>query len=137
MQRIMGLDVGERRIGIALSDLLGITAQSLETYHRVEEEKDYAYLIDLMKKHEVGELVIGLPKNMNNSLGFKAIEIQEFAEGLKERYDIPIHWIDERLTTVSAERVLIDANVQRKKRKNVVDKLAAVLILQVYLDRLA
>lgn len=135
MKRLMGLDVGEKRIGIALSDLLGITAQGLETYHRTDDLiSDYNYIVDLIKAHNVGELVVGLPKNMNNSLGFKAEEIRQFMDGLKAQYTIPIHWVDERLTTMSAEKMLIEADVSRKKRKGVVDKIAAVLILQLYLD---
>lgn len=135
MKRLMGLDIGEKRIGIALSDLLGLTAQGLETFHRTGDiVLDYQYLTELIDKHDVNELVIGLPKNMNNSLGFKADEIKQFVEGFKGRHNLPIHWVDERLTTMSAEKMLIEADVSRKKRKNVVDKIAAVLILQLYLD---
>lgn len=135
MKRLMGLDIGEKRIGIALSDLLGLTAQGLETFHRTGDiVLDYQYLTELIDKHDVNELVIGLPKNMNNSLGFKAEEIKQFVEGFKDRHNLPIHWVDERLTTMSAEKMLIEADVSRKKRKNVVDKIAAVLILQLYLD---
>lgn len=135
--RIMSFDVGERRIGIAVSDLLGITAQGVETYHRTDNlEKDYDYLISLLKQYDVKELVVGLPKNMNNSLGFKADETKHFIDGLVKKYEISIKWIDERLTTMSAERMLIEADVSRKKRKNVIDKIAAVLILQTYLDRI-
>ena len=119
MKRIVGFDIGQKRIGIALSDLLGLTAQGVETYHRKNLEADYQYLV----------------KNMNNSLGFKAEEIQNFIAGLTQRVDIPVFWVDERLTTVSAERMLVDADISRKKRKNVVDKIAAVLILQLHLDK--
>lgn len=135
MKRLMGLDIGEKRIGIALSDLLGLTAQGLETFHRTGDiVLDYQYLTELIDKYDVNELVIGLPKNMNNSLGFKAEEIKQFVEGFKDRHNLPIHWVDERLTTMSAEKMLIEADVSRKKRKNVVDKIAAALILQLYLD---
>lgn len=135
MKRIVGLDVGQKRIGIALSDLLGLTAQGVETYHRKNLEADYQYLVQFIKENDVGSMVVGLPKNMNNSLGFKAEEIQNFITGLTQKVDIPVFWVDERLTTVSAERMLVDADVSRKKRKNVVDKIAAVLILQLHLDK--
>ena len=134
--RIMALDVGERRIGIALSDALGITAQPLMTYNRAKNNRkeDIAGLWELIKKHEVEKLVVGLPKNMNNTLGFKAEEVQNFIKALVAVEDIPVEWVDERLTTVSAERTLLEADVSRKKRKAVIDKMAAVLILQTYLE---
>lgn len=134
--RIMALDVGERRIGVALSDALGITAQPLMTYNRVKDNRkeDIAGLWELIKKHEVEKLVVGLPKNMNNTLGFKAEEVQNFIKALVEVEEIPVEWVDERLTTVSAERALLEADVSRKKRKAVIDKMAAVLILQTYLE---
>jgi RNAse H domain protein, YqgF family len=135
MKRIVGFDIGQKRIGIALSDLLGLTAQGVETYHRKNLGADYQYLVQFIKENDVGSMVVGLPKNMNNSLGFKAEEIQNFIAGLTQRVDIPVFWVDERLTTVSAERMLVDADISRKKRKNVVDKIAAVLILQLYLDK--
>ena len=134
--RIMALDVGERRIGIALSDALGITAQPLMTYNRAKNNRkeDIQGLWELIKKHEVEKLVVGLPKNMNNTLGFKAEEVQNFIKALVEVEEIPVEWVDERLTTVSAERALLEADVSRKKRKSVIDKMAAVLILQTYLE---
>ena len=134
--RIMALDVGERRIGIALSDALGITAQPLMTYNRAKNNRkeDIQGLWELIKKHEVEKLVVGLPKNMNNTLGFKAEEVQNFIKALVAVEDIPVEWVDERLTTVSAERTLLEADVSRKKRKAVIDKMAAVLILQTYLE---
>ena len=135
MKRIVGFDIGQKRIGIALSDLLGLTAQGVKTYHRINLEADYQYLVQFIKENDVGSMVVGLPKNMNNSLGFKAEEIQNFIAGLTQRVDIPVFWVDERLTTVSAERMLVDADISRKKRKNVVDKIAAVLILQLHLDK--
>ena len=135
MKRIVGFDIGQKRIGIALSDLLGLTAQGVETYHRKNLEADYQYLVQFIKENDVGSMVVGLPKNMNNSLGFKAEEIQNFIAGLTQRVDIPVFWVDERLTKVSAERMLVDADISRKKRKNVVDKIAAVLILQLHLDK--
>ena len=117
--RIMALDVGERRIGVALSDILGITAQPLMTYNRADnnQKADILGLCELIKKHEVEKLVVGLPKNMNNTIGFKAEEVQNFIKALQKEIDIPIEWVDERLTTVSAERTLLEADVSRKKRK--------------------
>lgn len=135
--RLICFDVGERRIGIAVSDMLGITAQPVETYHRTGNlEKDYKYLVSIIKEQEAVKLVVGLPKNMNNSLGFKAEEIQNFIEEFKSYLpeQFPIDWIDERLTTVQAENVLLEANVSRKKRKKFVDKIAAVFMLQTYMD---
>ena len=134
--RIMALDVGERRIGVALSDILGITAQPLMTYNRADnnQKADILGLCELIKKHEVEKLVVGLPKNMNNTIGFKAEEVQHFIKALQKEIDIPIEWVDERLTTVSAERTLLEADVSRKKRKKVIDMMAAVLILQTYLE---
>lgn len=135
--RLVCFDVGERRIGIAASDLLGITAQPVETYTRTGKlEEDYAYLAKILKAQEATKLIVGLPKNMNNTLGFKAQEIQAFIEGFQAYLpeNMAIDWIDERLTTVQAENVLLEANVSRKKRKKVIDKIAAVFMLQAYLD---
>lgn len=135
--RLVCFDVGERRIGIAVSDLLGITAQPVETYTRTGKlEEDYRYLANLIKEQEAVKLVVGLPKNMNNTLGFKAEKIQQFVEGLREYLPegFAVDWIDERLTTVQAENVLLEANVSRKKRKKVIDKIAAVFMLQAYMD---
>ena len=134
--RIMALDVGTKRIGVALSDPLKITAQGLETFQLTTLEKDIAGLWQLIDDHEVSQLVVGLPKNMNGSLGFKAEEVQQFIADLTAERPIEVIWVDERLTTVSAERALLEADVSRAKRKKVVDKMAAVIILQSYLDRL-
>lgn len=135
--RIMALDVGERRIGVAVSDPLGITAQGVTTYVRAKEnlKEDIEGIWKLIKEYEATELVVGLPKNMNNTLGFKAQEVQDFVQALTKHEDIKVTWVDERLTTVSAERALLEADVSRKKRKDVIDKMAAVIILQSYLDR--
>ena len=135
--RLVCFDVGERRIGIAASDLLGITAQPVETYTRTGKiEADYQYLAKVLHDQDAAKLVVGLPKNMNNTLGFKAQEIQTFIDGFKAYLppDFPIDWFDERLTTVQAEGVLLEANVSRKKRKKVIDKIAAVFMLQAYMD---
>ena len=134
--RIMALDVGSKRIGVALSDPLKITAQGLQTFQRTTLEEDIKGLWKLIDEHEVSQLVVGLPKNMDGSLGFKAEEVQQFIADLTAEREIQVIWIDERLTTVSAERVLLEADVSRAKRKKVIDKMAAVVILQSYLDRL-
>ena len=134
--RIMALDVGSKRIGVALSDPLKITAQGLQTFQRTTLEEDVKGLWQLIDEHEVSQLVVGLPKNMDGTIGFKAEEVQQFIADLTAERKIDVIWIDERLTTVSAERVLLEADVSRAKRKKVIDKMAAVVILQSYLDRL-
>ena len=134
--RIMALDVGSKRIGVALSDPLKITAQGLQTFQRTTLEEDIKGLWQLIDEHEVSQLVVGLPKNMDGSIGFKAEEVQQFIADLTAERKTEVIWIDERLTTVSAERVLLEADVSRAKRKKVIDKMAAVVILQSYLDRL-
>lgn len=134
--RIMALDVGSKRIGVALSDPLKITAQGLQTFQRTTLEEDIKGLWKLIDEHEVSQLVVGLPKNMDGTIGFKAEEVQQFVADLTAERKIDVIWIDERLTTVSAERVLLEADVSRAKRKKVIDKMAAVVILQSYLDRL-
>lgn len=136
MMRIMALDVGSKRIGVALSDPLRITAQGLQTFQRTTLEEDIRGLWKLMDEHEVSQLVVGLPKNMDGSVGFKAEEVQQFIADLTAERPMEVIWVDERLTTVSAERTLLEADVSRAKRKKVIDKMAAVIILQSYLDRL-
>ena len=134
--RIMSLDVGSRTIGIACSDALLMTAQGIETIRRTSLEKDFNRLQDLIAEYEVHELVVGMPKNMNGTKGERAEKTEEFVEKMKEVIDLPVTYWDERLSTVMAERQLIAADVSRKKRKSVIDKMAAVVILQGYLDRL-
>ena len=134
--RIMSLDVGSRTIGIACSDALLMTAQGIETIRRTSLEKDFNRLQELIVEYEVHELVVGMPKNMNGTKGERAEKTEEFVEKMKEVIDLPISYWDERLSTVMAERQLIAADVSRKKRKSVIDKMAAVVILQGYLDRL-
>lgn len=133
--RIMALDVGSKRIGVALSDPLKITAQGLETFQRTTLEEDIRGLWQLIDQHEVSQLVVGLPKNMDGTIGFKAEEVRQFIADLTAQRSIEVIWVDERLTTVSVERTLLEADVSRAKRKKVIDKMAAVLILQSYLDR--
>lgn len=132
--RILGLDYGDRKIGVAISDAFGWTAQGVEVIDRKRTKDVDARIVELIRELEVTEIVVGLPKNMNGSVGPRGQLSMEFAESLKESVQLPVHLWDERLTTVSAERTLIEADVSRKKRKLVVDKMAASLILQNYLD---
>lgn len=134
MKRIMGLDLGDKTIGVAVSDEMGWTAQGVETIKRQSREKDLARLDELIASYQVGEIVVGLPKNMNGTIGPRGESCQAFARMLEERMALPVHLWDERLTTMAAERMLISADVSRQKRKKVIDKMAAVLILQGYLD---
>lgn len=132
----MALDVGSRTIGIACSDALLMTAQGIETIRRTSLENDFNRLRELISEYEVHELVVGMPKNMNGTKGDRAEKTEEFVEKMKTVIDLPITFWDERLSTVMAERQLIAADVSRKKRKGIIDKMAAVVILQGYLDRL-
>lgn len=135
MLRIMGLDVGDKTIGIAISDLSETIAQGLTTIKRSSNTKDFERIKHIINEYEVGIIIIGLPKNMNGTLGPQGEKVIKFAEQLKDVLDMPIILWDERLTTVEAQRVLIEkADMSRSKRKEVIDKLAAVLILQNYLD---
>ena len=134
--RIMALDVGSRTIGIACSDALLMTAQGIETIRRTSLENDFNRLRELISEYEVHELVVGMPKNMNGTKGDRAEKTEEFVEKMKAVIDLPVTFWDERLSTVMAERQLIAADVSRKKRKGVIDKMAAVVFLQGYLDRL-
>lgn len=134
--RILGLDVGTKTIGIAVSDELGWTAQGVETIRRNEEvpEEDWNKLEKLIKELNIEKVVVGLPKNMNGTIGPSGEACQQFAEEVKARFQLPVILWDERLSTVAAERMLVSANVSRKKRKKVIDKMAAVMILQGFLD---
>ena len=135
--RVMGLDVGNKTIGVALSDLLGWTAQGLEVIRRRGIEYDLDRLAEIIDVHEVAKVVVGLPKNMNGTLGPQSEAVQEFVAAFQGRFPMPVAMWDERLTTVAAEKLLIEADVSRAKRRQVIDKMAAVLILQGYLDRAA
>ncbi len=132
--RVIGLDVGEKRIGIALSDEMGWTANPHSVLNRTNLDDDLQNIIKLCIDNEVDKIVVGLPKNMDGTIGPKAIEVQEFAKILGDKASLPIIFCDERLSTVSAEKMLIAADVSRQKRKKVIDKIAAVHILQLYLD---
>ncbi len=130
----MGLDYGDKRIGVALSDAFGWTAQGAEVIER-KKEGDYLERIrELIRVHEVDTIVVGLPKNMNGTIGPRGQICMEFAEELRQTLSMPVHLWDERLTTVAAERTLLEADVSRRKRKQVVDKMAAAILLQNYLD---
>jgi putative Holliday junction resolvase len=134
MVRILALDLGERRIGIAVSDLLGLTAQGLEVIDK-KQTPDWLHRLDtLIQDYEVGRIVIGFPRNMDGSIGSKGEASQKIADLVKERYALPVDLWDERLSTSAAQRSLIKADVSRKKRKQVVDQVAAQWILQGYLD---
>ena len=132
--RIMGLDLGEKRIGIAFSDPMGWTAQGHSILQRKGLKKDLSYLQALCQEFQVEKIVLGLPLNMNGTMGPKALETQEFARALQEVLKIPVDFWDERLSSKSAERVLLEADLSRKRRKELIDKIAAVHILQAYLD---
>ncbi|MCM2676564.1 Holliday junction resolvase RuvX [Alkalicoccobacillus plakortidis] len=133
----LGLDVGSKTIGVALSDAFGWTAQGVETLRRTEgqAELDYQAIAKLVQENEVSTVVVGLPKNMDGTIGGNGEHCQAFAKDLSSYIDAEIVMWDERLTTMAAKRVLVEADVSRKKRKQVIDKMAATLILQGYLDR--
>lgn len=132
----MGLDVGSKTVGVAVSDEFGWTAQGIETISINEEEKRFGFerIGKIINEYEVVKIVVGLPKNMNGTIGPRGEASQFFAEELEKQFGLPVQLWDERLTTMAAERVLLEADVSRKKRKKVIDKMAAVMILQGYLD---
>lgn len=131
----MALDFGDARIGIAMSDIMKIIANGYETYKRVNEEKDLQYIAGLVKPNMVDEIVFGLPINMDGTEGERVLKTRDFAEKLQNLVpNVKISFQDERLTTVTGERMLIEAGVRREKRKGVIDKIAATIILQQYLD---
>lgn len=134
--RILGLDVGSKTIGVALSDELGWTAQGLTTIPIDEEKGDFGTspLKKIIEQYHVEKIVVGLPKNMNGTIGPRGEASIQFAKRLEAEFSVPVVLWDERLTTVAAERVLLEADMSRKKRKKIIDKMAAVMILQGYLD---
>ena len=132
--RILALDVGEKRIGLAVSDPLGITAQGLEVLTRQDREADLAHILKVARLYRVQEIVVGLPRHMDGRPGKQAPEILGLAQCLSEKLGVKVTPWEERLTSVEAERVLLKADVSRRRRRQVIDKLAAVLILQSYLD---
>ena len=135
--RVMGLDYGSKTVGVAISDPLGITAQGIETIHRKAENKlrqTLARIEELVKEYEVEEIVLGFPKNMNNTIGERAEKSLQLKETLERRLGLPVVMWDERLTTVEANRTLMETGVRRENRGKYVDMIAAVFILQGYLD---
>lgn len=132
--RIMGLDLGDKTIGVAISDAMKWTAQGLETIQRKQEKQDVQRLREIVSEHEVESIVLGLPVNMNGTMGPRSELVKNFAAVLEKQLKLPVYFWDERLSTVAAERTLLEADISRKKRKHVIDKLAAVIILQGYLD---
>jgi len=132
--KILGLDVGSKRIGMAISDALGVTAQGLSTLEIKNKENTLKELCNIVSEKEVKEVVVGLPLNMNGSHGPKAQEAARFADELKEKIKVPVKLWDERMSTMEAERVMIEAGASRNKRKKKIDKLAAQVILQSYLN---
>ena len=138
--RVLGLDYGSKTVGVAVSDPLGYTAQGIEIIRRKSENKlrqTLARIEELISEYQVEKIVLGLPKNMNNTMGDRAVKSLEFRDMLERRTGLPVIMWDERLTTVAAQRVLIEAKVRRENRKEYVDELAAIFILQGYLGSLA
>jgi putative Holliday junction resolvase len=135
LMRIMGLDVGTHTIGMAISDELGLTAQGLKTLRRKSMEEDFQEINAIIHQFEIEKIVVGLPRNMNGTLGKQAEIVLKWMEVLKGRIQVPVVTWDERLSTVGANKVLLEADLSRRKRKKVIDKMAAVLILQGYLDQ--
>ncbi len=138
--RILGLDFGSKTVGVAVSDPLGLTAQGVEIIRREQENKlrrTLARIETLIAQYNVKHIVLGLPRNMNYSLGDRAEKTQEFKEKLERRTGLPVDLWDERLTTVAADRAMMEAGIRRQHRKEYVDEIAAVFILQGYLDRLS
>ncbi|WP_018661119.1 Holliday junction resolvase RuvX [Heyndrickxia acidiproducens] len=134
--KIMGLDVGSKTVGVAVSDELGWTAQGIETIAIDEEKRKFGFdrVAELAKTYNVEKIIVGFPKNMNNTIGPRAEASKAYAEELKKRLNLPVILWDERLSTMAAERILLQADVSRKKRKKVIDKMAASVILQGFLD---
>jgi putative Holliday junction resolvase len=135
--RVLGLDVGSRRIGLAISDPLGITAQGLETLHRKNKKQDLQYLTRIIRDYDVKEIVVGLPLRMSGTQGTQAEKIQSFAGDLRKRFALPVHLWDERLTSAEANRLLRETELSIEKRGRAVDRMAAVLILQGWMDQRA
>ena len=133
--RVLGLDVGSRRIGVAVSDPLGITAQGLETLQRATKRRDFEHLQRVIQEYDVREIVVGLPLRMSGAEGTQSDKMQVFAEELRKRFRLPVHLWDERLTSVEANRLLRETDLSIEKRGKAVDRMAAVLILQGWMER--
>ncbi len=132
--RVLGLDVGGKTIGVAISDEMGWTAQALEVIQRKALSQDIKRIKEVLNEYHVNEIVIGLPKNMNGTEGEQAKKVREFMGKLQTHVDLPVNTWDERLTTAAAERTLLEGDLSRAKRKKIIDKMAAQVILQGYLD---
>ena len=130
----MGLDVGSHTIGVAITDELRITAQGLKTIRRKSKEEDFEEIIRIIDQFKIAKIVVGLPKNMNGTLGKQAEMVLQWIKAIREKVDLPIVTWDERFSTVEASRVLLEADLSRRKRKKAIDKLAAVIILQGYIE---
>lgn len=135
MSRIIGLDVGDKTIGVAASDPMFLLAQPVETIKRTKVKNDINRLKELIEEYEADLLVVGLPKNMNNTIGPQSMKVMSFVDLIKKEIDIEIVYEDERMTTIQSEAVLMDMKVRRENRKKYIDKIAAAFILQTYLDR--
>ena len=135
--RILGIDYGGKRVGLAISAPVGFIAQGLPTIERKDGEDYLEELAEVIKEKEVSEIVVGLPRNMNNTIGEKAEEVLVFVETLKSRFGIPVHTVDERLTTVRAHKVMSGAGMSKRGKKKRVDMIAAQFILQCYLDKIS
>ncbi|HUK25654.1 MAG TPA: Holliday junction resolvase RuvX [Terriglobales bacterium] len=133
--RLLGLDVGSKTIGLAVSDPLGVTAQGLPTLRRKNKRTDFAHLAEIVSKYSIAEIVVGYPLRMSGAEGTQAQKMQAFAEDLRKKFSLPVHLWDERLTSAEANRLLRDSEMSIQRRGEVVDRLAAVLILQGFLDR--
>ncbi|HHW73460.1 MAG TPA: Holliday junction resolvase RuvX [Firmicutes bacterium] len=133
--RILGLDVGEKTIGVAMSDPLGWTAQALQVIRRSTLEEDFAALKELVEQYKVEKFVVGLPRRTDGSYGPEVEKIYSFASELKRYFQLPVEYWDERFSTAAAQRILLQGDVSRAKRRKVIDKVAAAVILQAYLDR--
>ena len=133
--RVLGLDVGSKTIGMAVSDPLGITAQGLPTYRRQNKRLDYEELRKIIDHYEVREIVVGLPLRMSGAEGTQSEKMRQFAEELRRKFDLPVHLSDERLTSAEANRLLRETEMSIKRRGEVVDRMAAVLILQSWMEQ--
>lgn len=134
MGRILGLDIGDRTIGVAATDLLGITAQGVGTIRRTKLREDFEKLDEIVQRLEITLFVLGMPKNMNNTMGPQGNKVKQFAAQMKKKWEIPIEFQDERLSTRAAEQMMAESSMHWKKRKELVDEVAAQLILQRWLD---
>lgn len=133
--KILALDVGDARIGIAYTDALELSVNPYESFKRKNTQEDYSHIAEIIKKLKAERVVIGLPLNMDGTEGERVEKTKLFAEELRKYTEVPFDWQDERLTTVTAERILIEQGMRREKRKDVIDKVAAMVILSSYLDR--